>query len=220
MAYTVGLEEGRTACAESVDAFLAAVDGFDEHALLASSRCHGWTRMDVVVHTIGGWQEMLGGLVAIVDDEPTVDAASYWPAFAAEYGSGDPIPTLMAQRRRTAAYARPDSARAQLRDIGGYLRRGVELMGERRCTWQGHVFAPGDFLATWAVENVVHQLDLLSEEPVPGSALALARSTVEALAGQPLPAAWSDEQAVLVGTGRAPGPEDAGVLGERLPVLG
>lgn len=220
MTFRVGLEEARTACEESVRGFLAAVDGFSEHDLLGASRCHGWTRLDVVVHTIGGWQEMLGGLVSIVDAEPTVDAASYWPAFAAEIGSGDRVTTLMAQRRRTAVYARPSSACEQLRDVAGMLRRGVERFTDRPCTWQGHVFAPGDFLAIWAVENAIHHLDLLSGEPTPSAALAMSRATVEALVQEPLPTSWTDEDAVLIGTGRSPVPEGLASLAGRLPALG
>ena len=54
-------------------------------------------------------------------------------------------------------------------------------MRVQACRWQGQVFAPGDFLAIWAVENVVHQLDLLVAELPPRSGLALARATIEAI---------------------------------------
>jgi hypothetical protein len=220
VAFTVGLEAARTACAESIGSFLSATDGFAEYDLLGASRCHGWTRLDVVVHTIGGWQEMLGGLAAVVDAEPTVDAASYWPAFAAEIGSGDPVTTLMAQRRRTAVYSRPSSACEHLRDVAGMLQRGVEHFADRPCTWQGHVFAPGDFLAIWVVENAIHHLDLLSGEPAPRAALGMARATVEALVQEALPTTWTDEDAVLIGTGRSPVPAGLTSLAERLPALG
>jgi hypothetical protein len=163
---------------------------------------------------------MLGGLVSPVDDEPTVDAATYWSAFAAEYGSEEPVPVLMAQRRRTAAYARPASACEQLHDVAAALLRGVAAFGDRQCLWQGQVFAPGDFLAVWAVENVVHHLDLRSAEPAPAPALTLARSTVEALVGSPLPATWTEEDATLIGTGRLPVPDGLGSLADRLPALG
>lgn len=220
MSHSVPLEPARAACLESIDAFLRAVDGFDEHALMGESRCHGWTRLDVVVHTIGGWQEMLGGLVAVVETQPTVDAASYWPAFADEY-AGDPVATLMAQRRRTAAYARPRNACDHLREVASLLRIGVQRFGDQRCTWQGHVFAPGDYLAIWAVENAVHHLDLRSDDPAPAEAMAITRATVEALLGGPLPGDWSDEEAALVGAGRVPVPEgSAAGLAARLPVLG
>jgi Mycothiol maleylpyruvate isomerase N-terminal domain len=220
MDLSVEAETGRRAFSESAEAFVRAVDGLDEWELLGPSRCHGWTRLDVVVHVIGGWHEMLGGLVSAVDRAPTVDAASYWRAFAEEYADPDPVVTLMAQRRRTMAYARPASAREQLQDVAAAVLRGAAGVADASYLWQGHVFAPGDFLAVWAVEDVVHQLDLLCEDPVPRSALDLARSTIEALAGGPLPATWSVEDAVLVGTGRLPVPEGLGALGERLPALG
>ena len=59
MGMVVALDQGRAACSESIDAFLQAVDGLTEYDLLGASRCHGWTRLDVVVHVISGWQEML-----------------------------------------------------------------------------------------------------------------------------------------------------------------
>ncbi|WP_170219262.1 maleylpyruvate isomerase N-terminal domain-containing protein [Nocardioides litoris] len=214
MGLGVETDEAREACAASVEGFVRAAAGLDELELLGASRCHGWTRLDVVVHVIAGWQEMLGGLVSPVDGEPTVDAASYWRAFAEQYGDDDPVADLMAQRRRTASYARPASATAQLRDVGEALLRGVRSCGERHLTWQGHVFTPGDFLAAWAVEDAVHHLDLLADEPVPASALRLARATVEALAPEPLPATWDDVDVVLAGAGRV----RTDVAG--LPVLG
>jgi hypothetical protein len=73
---TVGLDDGRTACAESIESFVRAVDAFSEYHLLDASRCHGWTRLDVAVHVLAGWQEMLGGLVSVRDSDPTVDAAT------------------------------------------------------------------------------------------------------------------------------------------------
>jgi hypothetical protein len=206
MGLTVALEDARAACAASVEAFVRVVEGLDELELLDASRCRGWTRLDVVVHVLAGWQEMLGGLVSPVEPEPTVDAASYWTAFAEQYGDEDPVLALMAQRRRTAAHARPSTATAQLRDVAQALLRGIEACRDEHLLWQGHVFTAGDFLTTWAVEDVVHQLDLLVDEPLPASALALARASVEALAGGPLPADWDDAEAVLAGAGRVPAP--------------
>ena len=185
MALTVDLETGRTAFSDSVRGFVAAVDGFDEWSLLGASRCHGWTRLDVVVHVVVGWQEMLGGFVSPVDEAPTVDAASYWPAFDEEYDE-DPLVVLMAQRRRTAAYLRPDSARQQMHDVADAVLRGAASCADRPLRWQGHVFTAGDFLTIWAVEDLIHQVDLLSDEPVPSSALDLARATVDDLEGASL----------------------------------
>jgi Mycothiol maleylpyruvate isomerase N-terminal domain len=218
VALSIDLETARPACVASVRALLDAVDGIAELELLAASRCRGWTRLDVVVHVIGGWHEMLGGLVSPVDASPTVDSATYWTAFADELGDDEPVLTLMAQRRRTAAYARPAAACEQLRDVGGAVLRGIEAMPDRRCLWQGHVFEPGDFLTIWAVEHVVHHLDLLAGQP-PADGLRLARRSVEALLEEPLPEAWSDQTATLVGTGRLAPPVEVAHLVERLPVL-
>lgn len=224
VAFTVELATARRACAESILGFVEAAASVGEYDLLAASRCHGWTRLDVVVHLITGWQEMLGPMTFGVDDEPTVDAASYWPAFAAAYGSGDPVSTLMSQRRRTAAYARPASALDQLREVSEALARGVESFDDRHRRWQGHVFTAGDYLTVWAVENAVHHLDLdLGGEaagPVPTSAMSAARATIEALVQEPLPPRWSDRDAVLIGTGRSGLPSDTARLMHRLPALG
>jgi hypothetical protein len=133
---TVALDAGRAACADSAAAFLRAVDGMREYELLGASRCHGWTRLDVVTHMIAGWHEMLEGLVSPVDSEASVDAASYWSTFATEYATDDPVPTLMSQRRRTAAYARPASAIGQLHDVGEATLRGIDSFDGRPCT--GH----------------------------------------------------------------------------------
>lgn len=185
MGLTVDLETARAAFADSVRGFLDAVDGLDEWALLGASRCHGWTRLDVVVHVIAGWQEMLGGFVSPVGDAPTVDAASYWPAFDEEYDD-DPVAVLMAQRRRAAAYLRPDSAREQLHDVAGAVLRGAASCADRPLRWQGHVFTAGDFLTIWAVEDVIHQVDLVTDDAAPARALELARATVTELDGASL----------------------------------
>jgi hypothetical protein len=218
-ALTYQLEPMQRAFEASVRGVLAAVEETTEHDLLASSRCHGWTRHDVVVHLVAGWQEMLGGMVSRVSDEATVDAASYWPAFAAEFGSDDPVDVLMAQRRRGASYARPAAAVAQLREVGEALLRGCAVMPDEPCTWQGHVFTAGDFLAVWVVEDAVHHLDLDLDLP-PAESLRTARATVEALLDQRLPDHWDDTEAVLVGTGRLRVPAEAAALADRLPALG
>jgi hypothetical protein len=219
MGLSVSLEIARTACTDSVDSFQRAAESFTEYELLDASRCHGWSRLDVVTHVLAGWQEMLGGMVSRVDDQPSVDAATYWSAFATENATDDPIPALMSQRRRTAVYARPASAMAQLQDVAAAVRRGVISFQDHPCLWQGQVFRPGDFLAVWAVEDVVHHLDLLASEPAPSRALTLARRTIEALVNEPLPTTWTDEDAALIGTGRLSVPDGSGPLAARLPAL-
>jgi hypothetical protein len=217
---TVESAPARDAFDASVTGFVEAVEAVGEWDLLGFSRCHGWTRLEVVTHVLAGWQEMLGGMVSPVADEPTVDAASYWRAFAEEYGGEDPVLVLTAQRRRATAYARPSSALEQLRDVAAAVRRGAASLDPAgRYLWQGHVFTTGDFLATWAVEDVVHQLDLDLPGAPHSDALGLARATVEAIAGGALPQEWDDIRAVLVGTGRQPVPEGLGQLAERLPAF-
>ncbi len=126
----------------------------------------------------------------------------------------------MAQRRRAAAYLRPASLLGELRDLGETMLGASRTVGAQARRWQGQVFAPGDFLAIWSVENVIHHLDLVVDDRPPSTALALARATVEALAAGPLPAEWTDERAVLIGTGRVPVPHDPAAVAARLPVLG
>lgn len=107
MSLSIGINEGRAVCAETVDAFCQAAAEFSEYDLLGSSRCHGWSRLGVVTHVLAGWQEMLQGMVAAVDEPPTVDAASYWRAFEADYADRDPVLVLISQRRRSLAFSRP-----------------------------------------------------------------------------------------------------------------
>lgn len=220
MSLTLDLADARAAFLDSVDAFVEAVAGLGEYELLGTSRCHGWTRLDVVTHVVAGWQEMLGGMVSQVPDAPTVDAASYWTAFDEQFGDEDPVQVLMAQRRRSGAYARPASARAHLQDLASAVRRGAGNLPDQRFSWQGHVFTAGDFLAVWAVEDVVHQLDLDLPGSIPARPLSLARRTVEALVNETLPETWSDLDAVLIGTGRLPVPGDAVTFAARLPAFG
>ena len=71
-------DAARDAVADGLRALLAAVEGLDDRALLAASRCHGWSVGDVLVHLHLGLQEMLLGLVTPADADPDADAASYW----------------------------------------------------------------------------------------------------------------------------------------------
>jgi hypothetical protein len=90
--------------------------------------------------------------------------------------------------------------------------------------FQGHVLSTGDFLATWAVELAIHQLDLGRELPIAPPAaesLRLTRATVEALAGFALPASLDDRTVALLGAGRIQADTSQSALVEgRLPVLG
>ena len=221
MALSIALDEGKTAFEDSVVAFLRTVDGLNDHELFGHSRCHGWLRIDVLTHVLGGWQEVLLGFAQQVDATPTVDAASYWTAFAQDMADEDPIVVLMAQRRRSDAHPSPDALRGQLHIVSDAVLHGTRAMTDQPRLWDGQVFTAGDFLAVWAVEDAVHHLDLdVPGDVPPRSALTLSRRAIESLVGEALPATWSDVDAVLAGTGRIAVPAGGESFANRLPALG
>ncbi len=220
-------DRGAAAFLGQLDTLVAAASALDDDELGAASRCRGWLVGDVLLHVHLGLQEMLLGLLDPTDAEPTHDAAGYWTA---EVPRTDPDTDALAGARfvrlLAAAYRRPRGIVAHLRPTADGLVRAVRAAAAGSVRFQGHVLATGDFLATWAVELAVHHLDLGREldlpDPHPG-ALRTARDTVQALVGE-LPAQWSDETAVLVGTGRLPLNDrlraQAGAVADRLPALG
>ena len=118
----------------------------------------------------------------------------------------DPVLLLMSQLRRTAAFARPAAAVEQLHDVAAAVLHGIEALDGRPRRWLGQVFAPGDYLAVWAVEHVIHQLDLLSERAGAGQR-PRARASHRRVAGRgAAPRGWSVEDAALIGSGRLPAP--------------
>lgn len=203
---------------EQLDAFVQAAESFSEYDVLGASRCHGWGRLDVIVHVRAGLEEMVGVCAAQADDTPDHDAASYWASWVGDHD--DPIPAMMWMRRTAAAYNRPEGALRHLHDVSSTARRALGRMPDHPVLFQGKTMASGDFLATWVVELAVHHLDLgeAAGLPTPGS-LAVVRRTVEAVADVDLPASWSDEAAALIALGRLPLPEGAGELSERLPLF-
>jgi hypothetical protein len=203
--------------------FVGVVASLDDHRLLTASRCHGWTVLDAAVHVRAGLQEMLEGVTAPTDAQPSRDAASYWAGGVPTDG-GDAVDGILWTRRTASAYRRPSTAVRHLQAVADAVHRGVETMADARVAFQGHVLTTGDFLATWAVELAVHHVDLmlhLDLEPPTADALSLTRRTVEALAESAMPATWSDLQVLLVGTGRTgPGADLPAAVAGRLPVLG
>lgn len=201
---SIPLAEGRAALLSALDAFEAAVASLDDLALLAPSRAHGWARVDCVVHVRVGLEEMLAGTPAVTGTAPTVDAASYWSTWE-ETAEADPIPGILWTRRTASAYARPRGVIEHLDMVARGVRAAAERMDEGALAFQDQVIATGDFLATWAVEQTVHHLDLDLPAGAPGpapSALALARRTVEALRPGAADPSEDDAAAVLRGFGR------------------
>jgi hypothetical protein len=212
---------------------LAALDALTgrltDRRLLAPSRCAGWAAVDTLCHLHMGLQEMLTGFVSPTDDEPTVDFASYWTAFAAAEADPDPVPGMLRTRRVASSYSRPTNL---LRHMTPTLQAVRSAAGASdpaaRLRFQGFVLTVDDFATTWAVETVIHHLDVVDgDDSLPGPAsqgLFDARRTVERLLGSELPAAWDDTTATLKATGRLPlDAADRQLLGpaaDRLPVLG
>jgi Mycothiol maleylpyruvate isomerase N-terminal domain len=208
-----------------LDRFVEAVASASDRDLLAASRCVGWAVVEVVVHVRVGLQEMLGGIGAVTDRVPDQDAATYWRDYRASDPGSDEVDAILWTRRTASAYRRPRNALEHLRMTADTVRGAVTRMTPAPVSFQGHVLASGDFLATWAVELAVHHLDLGRDvhfgSPTADS-LGLGRATVEALAGAPLPPQWSDEVCLLAGAGRTPPPETPRLPGgiRPLPVLG
>lgn len=129
-----------------------------------------------------------------------------------------------------SAIRRPTGLLVQWREITAALSRAVTAAPSGVLDFQQHRLRTGDFLATWAVELAVHDLDLRpdssegSEPAVATAGLRLARETIEALIEAPLPTDWTDRQAVLIGAGRLrldqADRDRLGELVDRLPALG
>ena len=214
-------DEGRTALLDELASWRQLLAAFDD--VDAPSRCAGWTCAQLLVHVHLGLQEAALALLGIEEPGPvTVDAAGYWTRYpaGADPGGEDRLLAGLA-----GAYDGPDALTRHLdRTVAG-LARGVARAREGRVAFQGFVFGTGDFLGSWAVELAVHHLDLdLIAAPPAASALALARRTVDDLAGDVVPADWDDATVVLAGTGRVPLTAEVAAahpgLGERFPVLG
>jgi uncharacterized protein (TIGR03083 family) len=189
---------------------MEAVGQLDDRALLAASRCFGWTRADLLVHVHLGLQEMLLGLVDPTYAEPDTNAASYWRSEPPSNDRGsDELDNIRFLRLVASAYRRPTGLIGHLRPASEGVCRAIEALSAPAVNFQGHVLAGGDFLATWAAELAVHHLDLDLGPDLPAPdpvALRLARQTADALVDDSSPATWGDEYAVLVGWGRVPHP--------------
>jgi uncharacterized protein (TIGR03083 family) len=213
---------------DALGALVDALAGLDDSDMLATSRCYGWNVGDVLVHVHLGLQEMVLALGVWTDEEPDTDAAGYWQAFppSPEITPAQ-IDDIQFVRRTNAAYRRPADLPRHFAVTAAGLADRVTALPGMVTPFQGKIMASGDFLAIWAVELVIHHLDLQAElaiAPPGAAALLLARRTVEALLGGPLPSHIDDETVVLAGAGRVPldhaQARAAGSLAARLPVLG
>ncbi|NDU75435.1 maleylpyruvate isomerase [Actinomadura sp. DSM 109109] len=211
----------------SWSALLAAVAGLADEDFARPSGCAGWLVRDLVCHLVIDAQDVLITLVTPADAEPTVDAATYWKLVDPPTGD-DPLDALIP--RLAAAYEEPRLLRFHLDDVGSAAGRAAALADPAlRVGTQGEVLTAGDYLSAYVVEWTLHHLDLIAHLPEgpepPAETLAAARALLERIAGSPFPAALSDRDALLVGTGRrrptAAQEAELGALAARIPfVLG
>lgn len=149
---------------------------------------------------------------------------TYWNVTGTPPDGDDPLDALTV--RLAAAYADPGLLRFHLDDVGSAAGLADPAL---RVGTRGEVLTAGDYLSAYVLEWTLHHLDLIAHLPgvpePPAEGLARYRALLEEIAGAPFPPEFSDEDALLVGTGRrAPGrAEEAalGALAARLPfVLG
>lgn len=192
--------------AEVYAAQLAAVRDLPEADFARGTRT-AWTVRELLFHQLLDAQRTLVALAspAEPEEEPDVDAVTYWRPFTPEAEWND----LHAAFVRVAASAYSSSAvlvdhyatttEASARAVAAADRAS-------RVRTQGHVITVADLASTLVVEATVHLLDLtvdLAGAPgPPAAALAEARRVLEGLHGGALPARWSDTGAVLKATGR------------------
>ncbi|MEV5876331.1 maleylpyruvate isomerase N-terminal domain-containing protein [Streptomyces sp. NPDC052101] len=206
----------RTAVAELPDEYFERPSG-----------CAGWLVRDLVCHLVIDAQDVLITLVTPADTEPTVDAVTYWKLVEPPTGE-DPLDALIP--RLAAAYGEPRWLKFHLDDVGSAAGRAAELADPAvRVSTRDEVLTVGDYLSAYVVEWTLHHLDLIARLPAaaepPAETLAAARASLEEIAGTAFPAALSDKDALLIGTGRrTPTDAERAVLGElaaRIPfVLG
>jgi hypothetical protein len=189
------------------------------------SGCTGWLVRDLVCHLVIDAQDVLITLVTPAEAEPTVDAVTYWNLVEPPTGE-DPLDALIP--RLAAAYGEPRWLRFHLDDVGSAAGRAATLADPSvRVSTRDEVLTVGDYLSAYVLEWTLHHLDLIAHLPSapapPAESLAAARASLEKIAGTAFPASFSDEDALLAGTGRRT-PTDAqkaalGDLAARLPLV-
>jgi len=221
-------EEARSVFLDQLDAFLDVCGQLRDSDCVAASRCRGWTVGDVLVHVHLGLQEMLLGVVSRSDLAPDADAASYWlREVPSSDVDADALAGVRFVRLLGAAYRRPCGVVGHMRPTALGVATAVRSLAPGALQFQGHVLATGDFLATWAVELAVHQLDLGRELCIARpstAAIDLTIATIESILGIGMPATWSPEFRILAGTGRVSLSEEqmseSGPVAGLLPALG
>jgi hypothetical protein len=193
----------------------AAVDRLGERDWERPSGCAGWLVRDLVCHLVIDAQDVL--ITLVTPGEPTVDSVTYWEVLDEAPTGDDPLDALIP--RLAAAYGEPRWLKFHFDDVGAAAGRAAELADpEALVSTRDEVLTVRDYLAAYVMEWTLHHLDLIAQLPSiegpPAETLAAARASLEKIAGEPFPAAFSDTDALLVGTGRrAPTEAERAALG-------
>jgi hypothetical protein len=209
-------------------ALRAAVADLPDSEFTKPSGCRGWLVRDLVCHLVIDAQDVLITLVTPASSALTHDAVSYWAVSDSSPTGDDPLDALIV--RLAAAYEDPALLKFHLDDVGSAAGRAAGLADpELRVSTQDMVLTAGDYLSAYVLEWTLHHLDLVAEVPSvagpPAEGPARTREMLEKIAGAVFPESFSDEDVLLVATGRR-SPTDAeaaelGGLAARLPfVLG
>ena len=189
------------------------------------SGCAGWLVRDLVCHLVIDAQDVLITLVTPTEAEATVDAVTYWELVEPPTGE-DPLDALIP--RLAAAYGEPRWLKFHLDDVGSAAGRAAELADPTvRVSTRDQVLTTGDYLSAYLLEWSLHHLDLIAHLPSaaepPAETLAASRAALEKIAGTAFPVSFSDEDALLIGTGRrTPTTAETAALGDfaaRLPLI-
>ncbi|WP_109030953.1 maleylpyruvate isomerase N-terminal domain-containing protein [Streptomyces rubrogriseus] len=207
----------------SWSALLAAVADLADEDFARPSGCAGWLVRDLVCHLVVDAQDVLITLATPTAEEPTRDAVTYWQVVEPPTGD-DPLDALIV--RLAAAYEQPGLLKFHLDDVGSAAGRAAALADPAgRVGTQGQVLKAGDYLSAYVLEWSLHHLDLIAHlpeaAPPPAAGLRRSRELLEGVVGTALPTAFTDRDALLIGTGRrTPTPAETAALGElaaRLP---
>ncbi len=186
-------------------ALRAAVADLPDEAFAEVSGCTGWLVRDLVCHLIIDAQDVLITLVTPAESDPTRDAVTYWEVSETQPTGDEPLDLLTV--RLAAAYEDPNLLKFHLDDVGSAAARAAELCDPRlHVRTKGEVLTAHDFLSAYVLEWTLHHLDLIAHLPgaakPPTEGLAASRAMLEAIAGASFPESLSDQDVLLIGTGR------------------
>ncbi|WP_206788834.1 maleylpyruvate isomerase N-terminal domain-containing protein [Amycolatopsis sp. MtRt-6] len=190
------------------------------------SGCRGWLVRDLVCHLVIDAQDVLITLATPASTAVTHNAITYWAVSNSLPSGDDPLSALIV--RLAAAYEDPALLKFHLDDVGSAAGRAADMADPgMRVSTQEMVLTAGDYLSAYVLEWTLHHLDLVAHVPSvagpPAEGLARTRAMVEQIAGAEFPASFSDEDVLLVATGRrAPTAAETAALGDlaaRLPLV-